>query len=90
MTLDEAEGSVYIPSLASLFAPPRDVKYPVIKFAKMEHCPHIPPPHVLIPAMKIELDTGSSPKQLMALRQQVPLQLAWYGPPIVYRSYGMR
>lgn len=76
LTRKEAEkADVPEPSLASWFNPPRNVKYPVVRFAPMVHCLVDPPPRMLIPRLSIEVT--NSDNKIEATRQQIPLILAW-------------
>lgn len=76
MTRDEAHAAgIPEPSLVAFFDPPRNVKYPVVRFAKMRYCRYTPPPAMLIAAMDIEITT--SRKIVVASRNQVPMILAW-------------
>lgn len=76
LTREEAEQArVPEPTLARYFSPPRNVKYPVIRFAPMTHCSEDPPPRMLIPAL--DNDVTDSLDNREATRNQVPLILAW-------------
>lgn len=75
MTRDEAAlARIPEPSLIGFFGPPRDVLYPVVRFAKMRGC-QAPPPSILIAAMEMSIETAR--KVEVASRKQVPLILAW-------------
>jgi hypothetical protein len=76
MTRDEAQrAGIPEPSITDFFDPPRDVKYPVVRFAKMRYCKYPPPPAMLIAAMGIDIKTSRDIK--IASRKQVPMILAW-------------
>jgi len=76
MTRDEAQtAGIPEPSITDYFDPPRIVKYPVVRFAKMKYCKYPPPLAMLIPAMGIDIRTSRDIK--VATRKQVPMILAW-------------
>ena len=77
MTRDEAQrAGIPEPSITDFFDPPRDVKYPVVRFARMRYCKYPPPPAMLIAAMGIDIKTSRDIK--VASRKQVPMILAWW------------
>jgi hypothetical protein len=75
MTRDEADiARIPEPSITDFFDPPRNVLYPVVRFAKMRGC-QAPPPAILIPAMTASITTARNVE--IAARTQVPMILAW-------------
>jgi hypothetical protein len=76
MTRDEAAvAKIPSPSITDFFSPPRDVKYPVVRFAKMRYCDEVPPPAILIPAMTSKITVSRD--IVVGSRTQIPLILAW-------------
>jgi hypothetical protein len=76
MTRDEAQiAAIPEPTITDFFDPPRNVKYPVVRFAKMRYCKHTPPPAMLVSAMDFVIRTSRDKR--VATRNQVPMILAW-------------
>lgn len=76
MTRDEAQvAKIPEPSLISGHDQPRNIKYPVVRFAKMRYCKFEPPEAMLIASMDIHIKTSADIR--VATRTQVPMILAW-------------
>jgi hypothetical protein len=76
MTRDEAQAAkIPEPSLISGHDQPRNIKYPVVRFAKMRYCKYAPPEAMLIASMAIDIKTSRDIR--VATRTQVPMILAW-------------
>jgi len=76
MTRDEAQiANIPEPTITNFFDAPRNVKYPVVRFAKMRYCRYPPPAEMLIAAMGVDIKTSRD--VTVASRKQVPLILAW-------------